>query len=194
MHAGYIPRNHPSSKQKRASDDAIDDRETPPCIWDPLHAEFRFTLDAAANHHNAKCDKYCALTGTWLKVGQDGAGFEPSQVDEFDGLHQSWAGHAVYCNPPFTHVRPWVEKAWDESAATVVLLLPNNRAEQPFFSELIEPYRDRPGSILTTRNLARRRPFLYHGTEIANRTTKSPPFGVMLVIWDRRRPRIGPGH
>jgi hypothetical protein len=188
---GSNPRNHPNATKKRGVDDAIDDRETPNCIWDPLHAEFKFTLDAAANHHNHKCERYCTLLGTFHRL----PGGTVLALGTGSGLEASWAGHSVWINPPFSGVRPWVQKAWDEVSSTVVLLLPNNRAEQPFWSELIEPYRDRAGSILTTRNLPRRRPFLHNGVEIGNRTSKSPPFGVLVVIWDRRQPagiRVAP--
>lgn len=183
MHPGFIPKNHPNATKKRGVDDSIDDRETPPCIWVPLDAEFKFTLDVAANHHNTKCDKYCTLTGTYYKAGRT----EPEHMGPHNGLERAWLGETVWCNPPFSGVRPWVEKAWDEGS-TAVLLLPNNRAEQPFWQNLIEPYRDRAGSILTTRNLPKRRPFLYHGEGIGNRTSKNPPFGCLVVIWDRRRP------
>jgi hypothetical protein len=94
----------------------------------------------------------------------------------------------VWVNPPFSGLSPWPEKAWDERQATVVLLLPNNRAEQPWWHKYVEPFRDRAGSPLTTRNLPRRRPFLHLGQGIGNRTSKNPPFGLVLVIWDRRSP------
>lgn len=190
MHPGFIPKNHPNATKKRGVDDSIDDRETPPCIWIPTDAEFKFTLDAAANHHNAKCNRYCALTGTYVRCVNGATALDV----ELNGLEFPWEKHTVWCNPPFSGVRPWVEKAWDETNATVVLLLPNNRAEQPFWQNLIEPYRDRAGSILVTRNLPKRRPFLYHGTEIGNRTSKNPPFGCLLVIWDRRRPVAARAH
>jgi hypothetical protein len=41
---------------------------------------------------------------------------------------------------------------------------------------------------LRTRKLPKRRPFLISGQEIGNRTSKNPPFGLEVVIWDRRRP------
>lgn len=94
-------------------------------------------------------------------------------------------------NPPFSGLLPWCEKAWDERLATVVLLLPNNRGEQKFYQRFIEPYRDRPGSLLSTRKLPKRRPFLAAGQQIGNRTSKNPPFGLEVVIWDRRRPDSG---
>lgn len=165
---------------KRGVDDSVDDRETPPCVYDPLHAEFDFTLDAAASSLNAKCLRYCALDGFW--IGK-------TKLGPQDGLSLEWRNERVWVNPPFSGLSPWVEKAWDDSAEIVCLLLPNNRSEQPFFQKNIEPYRDRAGSILTTRSLPRRRPFLHMGEGIGNRTSKSPPFGLVVVIWDRRRPR-----
>ena len=74
---------------------------------------------------------------------------------------------------------------YDHSVIWVtVLLLPNNRGEQAFWQDLIEPYRDRVGSILTTRNLRRRRPFISRvdGQPVVG---KSPPFGLVLCVWDR---------
>lgn len=194
MHPGFIPKNHPNATKKRGVDDSIDDRETPPCVWVPLHAEFDFTLDVAASHQNAKLDRYCTLDGAWQRGegGPDGLrvwGIGKWPLKE-DGLTFPWGSERVWCNPPFSRVRPWVEKAWDETSELVCILLPNNRGEQPFWQDLIEPYRDKPGSILTTRQLRKRRPFLHHGQGIGNRTSKNPPFGLVLCIWDRRRPRV----
>ena len=183
MHPGFVPGNHPNQIAKRGVDDNIDDRETPPCVWVPLHAEFDFTLDAAASHENAKLHRYCTLEGSFHRLGT-----VCGQLSAETGLALSWEGERVWCNPPFSRLRPWVEKAWDELAEVVAILLPNNRGEQPFYQDLIEPYRDRPGSILTTRRLRKRRPFLHHGQGIGNRTSKNPPFGLELVVWDRRRP------
>lgn len=182
MHPGFVPRNHPNAVKRRGVDDTIDDRETPPCVFDPLHAEFGFTLDAAAGHHNAKTPRYYTLEGGYFESPREGR----LSWNAFNGLTGPWGENVVWCNPPFSGVRPWVEKAWAERAATVVLLLPNNRAEQPFWQQLIEPHRDRPGSCLTTRNLPKRRPFLHRGAGIGNRTSKNPPFGLIAVIWDRR--------
>lgn len=199
-----IPKNHPNQQRSRRSadkfkglvrdiaemaskteelrgvEDNVDDRETPPCVFDPLQEEFDFTLDAAASTVNAKCLRFCTLHGFFIgKI----------QATNGDGFAKSWDTERVWINPPFSVLRPWVEKAWDDHAELVVMLLPNNRGEQPFWQDLIEPYRDRAGSILTTRNLRKRRPFLHMGEGIGNRTSKSPPFGLVVVIWDRRDPR-----
>lgn len=164
---------------KRGVYDDVDDRETPPCVFVPLDEEFHFTLDAAANEHNRKCNRYCTRDGFFLGA---------TRMSQEDGLAKRWQHESVWVNPPFSGLRPWVEKAWDDPAEVAVMLLPNNRSEQPFWQQLIEPYRDRAGSILTTRALAKRRPFLHMGKVIGNRTSKSPPFGLIVVIWDRRNP------
>lgn len=168
---------HPTSR--RGVDDVVDDRETPPCVYEPLHEEFVFTLDPASSSVNAKCTRHCTLDGFFIGA---------VQATNEDGLTKRWADERVWVNPPFSGLRPWVEKAWDDRAEVVCMLLPNNRGEQPFWQVLIEPYRDRGGSILTTRNLPKRRPFLHMGAGIGNRTSKNPPFGLVLIIWDRRSP------
>jgi hypothetical protein len=185
MHPGFEAKNHPNQVKKRGADDSIDDRETPPCVYVPLDAEYRFTLDAAASRTNKKCPHYCTLAGTYdERVG--------TEFDPRDGLHYPWAGERVWCNPPFSGLRPWVERAWDESPEVACILLPNNRSEQPFWQRYVEPYRDRPGSVLITRHLPKRRPFLISGEGIGNRTSKNPPFGLVALIWDRRPP-LRPG-
>src|SRR5215472_13786196 len=50
--------------------------ETPPEIFDPLHAEFLFTLDPCATPQNAKCAKFF--------------------TEEQNGLERSWAGERVF--------------------------------------------------------------------------------------------------
>jgi len=81
--------------------------ETPPQVFDPLNAEFDFTLDPCATVANAKCLRYFTEAG--------------------DGLAQSWAGERVFMNPPYgREVYAWTAKAAKESrdGALVVGLLP----------------------------------------------------------------------
>lgn len=74
---------------------------TPDDLFQAYHWEFDFTLDAAARAHNAKLPTFPA-----------------------DGLRESWAGHRVWCNPPYSNIRPWVEKAARREADLVAMLLP----------------------------------------------------------------------
>lgn len=80
---------------------------TPPEIFDPLHAEFDFTLDPCCSIETAKCPAFFTETE--------------------NGLEQSWAGHRVFMNPPYgREIYPWTKKARLEAAAgsLVVGLLP----------------------------------------------------------------------
>lgn len=137
---GYKAGNHPQQVGRRGADPARDDRATTPEVFDPLHKRFRFTLDVAAAAHNAKCERYYT-------------------VDD-DGLGQSWSGERVWCNPPYSNVGAWVEKAWAEfgrtcrccAAELVVLLVPG------------------------------RLRFIQAGrTEVG--PNERPPFGCCLLIW-----------
>ena len=83
------------------------DWETPPEVFEPLDAEFHFTLDPCATAATAKCARYF------------------TEAD--DGLGQSWAGEVVFMNPPYgREIYNWTAKAAAETAAgaTVVGLLP----------------------------------------------------------------------
>lgn len=78
---------------------------TPPALFARLHDEFHFTLDPCASDDNHKCEKYF------------------TKAD--NGLLQSWAGEVVFMNPPYgREIGLWVEKAYRESDAIVVCLIP----------------------------------------------------------------------
>lgn len=143
---------------------ADDVRETPPDLFAALDHRFAFTLDVCATSGNAKLPRF----------------FTEAQ----DGLKQSWAGERVWCNPPFSNIVAWVEKAWDSGAELVVMLVPATRTEQAWWQELIEPARD--GRIpdmlprLRTEFLRGRTRFLKDGKQMG-----SPKFGCVLLIWER---------
>lgn len=142
--------------------DNIDDRETDDAYFRTLDAKYHFDLDVAAAAHNAKCERY----------------FTRAQ----NGLAQSWAGASVWCNPPYSDLRPWVQKAWQECESTkgIVMLLPANRCEQPWWQDLIEPVRDgRASPTVTTQFVAGRIRFW----DASTGRRPSPPFGCLLLIW-----------
>lgn len=161
---GFSARNHPQQSGKRGARPDVDHRATPPELFDPLDARFGFTLDACALPENAKCSRY----------------FTPEQ----DGLAQSWAGEVIWCNPPYSNIGPWVEKAWAEAMAAkaIVLLVPANRCEQGWWQDLVEQHRDRDGGMLRVEFLRGRRRFIGPGKDGIG-PNERPPFGVALLIW-----------
>ena len=100
-----------------------EDWATPAHVFDPLHAEFRFTIDAAASHDNAKLPRY------WT-------------VDDADALEQPWPeGERVWLNPPYgaRNLRVWMQKAYEaarDRGCTVVCLVPAYTG-QPWWHECV---------------------------------------------------------
>lgn len=172
--ARFRASNHPQQLRKRGPagspglglvPDAVevDDRTTPPEVFGRWHEQFAFTVDVAASDINARLPRFYTV--------------------EDDGLAQSWAGERVWCNPPYSDIRPWVAKAWAEPEAFIVMLLPANRTELDWWQELVEPHRDRPGSRLRVEFLAGRQRFILPGRTTV-RPNERPPFGVCLLIWE----------
>lgn len=159
---GFAARNHPQQLALRGSLDVVDDRGTPPELFDPLNARFAFTVDVAAAPHNAKVERFYSI--------------------DDDGLSKSWAGETVWCNPPYSDIEPWLAKAWAEPTATIAMLLPANRTEQGWWQEYIEPHRDRPGSRLTVEFLRGRRRFIRAGATSIG-PNERPPFGVCVLVF-----------
>lgn len=174
---GFKAENHTQQVGKRGPRDDVDDRGTDPAYFDQLDQRFGFTVDVAAAEHNAKCERWYGL--------------------DDDGLAQSWADEVVWCNPPYSNIRPWVAKAWHEwrgldgvsgSSGTrppkkIVMLLPANRVEQAWWQDLIEPFRDQPDMPLRVEFLRGRMRFDRPSAVIGPKGDR-PPFGCCLVIWD----------
>ncbi|WP_333609472.1 DNA N-6-adenine-methyltransferase [Arsukibacterium sp.] len=72
--------------------------QTPVWFYESLQSYLRqrFTLDVCAQPGTAKCVNYFAL--------EDGA----------NGLELPWC-HVNFCNPPFSDITPWIEKAVHEA-------------------------------------------------------------------------------
>lgn len=164
---GFKASNHPQQTAKRGATER-DNLGTDPALFAKLNDRFGFTLDVCATPANAKCSRYYTI--------------------EDDGLSQPWVGR-VWCNPPYSQIRAWVEKATQEyfvreSLEVAVMLLPANRPEQAWWQDLIEPIRDRPGSFLRTEFLRGRPRFVLPGAEAIG-PNERPPFGCVLLIWDQ---------
>lgn len=165
MIAGFKAQNHPHQVARDGATDEVDDRATPPEDFAAWHARWGFTLDVAAAPHNAKCERYF------------------TRAD--DGLSQPWSGR-VWCNPPFSDLRGWVRKAWEEwesgRVELIAMLVPANRSEQAWWQESIEPYRDRPGTGLRTEFLPGRIRFIFPANVAAPKHNR-PLFGCVLLVW-----------
>lgn len=166
----FKAQNHRQQVGKRGALDKVDDRRTPRELFDPLHEEFGFTLDAAASADNALCARFYDL--------------------EDDGLKQRWHG-VVWCNPPYSNLAAWTAKAWNElafdkgvGADVIVMLLPANRCEQAWWQDYIEPFR-RSGRVETRFLRGRLRFDTPDHDYTAQPKGNRPPFGVVLVIWRR---------
>ena len=96
-----------------------DEWATPQDIFDQLDAEFRFDLDPCADERNHKCDEYYTI-------------FQ-------DGLTKDWGGRRVFCNPPYSKIAQWVEKAYREGTKdnTVVVLLIPARTDTKYWHNFI---------------------------------------------------------
>lgn len=163
--SGFKAKNHPQQVAKGGAAVDVDDRATHPLYFADFEEQWGpFTLDVAAAAHNTKCERY----------------FDR----ETDGLSQSWAGETVWCNPPYSEIGPWVRKAWAEHQGTdcIAMLLPANRTEQSWWQLMVEPFRDRCDTTLTTQFLPGRMRFLRPG-QTAVGPNERPPFGCVLLVW-----------
>lgn len=165
MFLGFKSNNHPQQVVKRGALDSIDDRETPPDLFILASSSYGpFTIDVAASEKNTKRDRFYTI--------------------DDNGLDQSWSGERVWCNPPFSNIKPWIVKAWQEwpSAETIVMLLPATRTEQAWWQDYVEPFRDQDETALSVRFLPGRPRFIYpHLDRVL--PNQRPPFGCCLLIW-----------
>lgn len=151
-----------------------DERFTPRRLVKELHDEFKFTVDAASCAESPAAQ---VIGRYWDKLG--------------DGLTKSWASERVFCNPPFSEVGAWVQKAHDacygadSCPEVVVMLIPANRTEQPFWHSFVEPFRDGDPTFLRTRFLKTRTRYGQPDDPEGDRAG-SPNFASMLLIWERK--------
>lgn len=133
------------------------DWQTPPKLFNTLHKEFNFTLDAAADDENHLLPEYYTFNRS--------------------GLGNPWAGHTVWCNPPYGRLSIpfWLQKARYEMAennVTSVLLLPVGVLSRTEFAE-------HAADAAELRVIAGRLRFVG--------APSSAPFGSMLLIYKPNR-------
>ena len=179
MLAGFKASNHPQQTGKRGALDDVDDRGTDPGFIEELEERFgKFSLDVAASKHNKKAKRYYTIKD--------------------DGLIREWYGN-VWCNPPYSDIRSWVQKAWSEwpggglssamrvamgdAPRRIVMILPANRTEQGWWQDLVEPFRDKEDSPLRVEFLRGRMRFDRPNAVVGPKRDR-PPFGCCLLIWE----------
>lgn len=90
------------------TENSRDDWETPKGFFDLLDKEFRFTLDPCADAFNKKCGNFYSTL--------------------MNGLTRNWQWQTVFVNPPFSNIKEWVRKCYEEGRkerTIVVLILPS---------------------------------------------------------------------
>lgn len=91
-----------------------DNWATPKWLFDKLNEIWKFSLDAACVKETALCSKY----------------FTP----EDNSLIQDWSKDIVFLNPPYSNLKPWMEKVSEsyEMGATIVILIPSRTDTKAF--------------------------------------------------------------
>ena len=97
-----------------------DNWSTPDLLFEKLHDEFQFNLDACASEWNHKCQNY--------------------YTEKDDSLTRDWEG-MVWMNPPYSKCGMWIKKAWEEcqKGSTIVCLIPA-RIETNWFHDYCIEY------------------------------------------------------
>lgn len=138
--------------------------QTPPEIFERLHAEYKFTVDGAASIRNHKLRKY------WTKA--------------HDALKRSWAGERVFYNPPFRLAGEFIRQAIHErdkhGVFSVGLVL--GSIETSWFHD---------DAARAEKHLFRRRVCYVAPPGVES---SQPSFGSFLVICDPEHPGRGIGR
>lgn len=174
--ADLFPQTRPDVSEDEAFDSRYTTRET--LEWCKARtgvAEFDLDVAACEESHHAHL---------WYGKAEN-------------GLHCPWFGD-VWCNPPYSDIAPWVEKAWRECAVavgpegpsllhSVSMLIPATRTEQGWWQREVEPFRDggerRHGFALRTYFLPGRTSFARPGSGGVGQS--GSPFGCVLLCWRR---------
>lgn len=141
-----------------------DDWSTPDSVFRPLHEEFGFDVDAAANEHNTRMNDW----------------FGPGGLIE-DALYEPWSdyGSSFWCNPPYSRglQSKFVAKAAAERLMGVqsVLLLPARTDTRMFHDHIWDRERFAPREGVEVRFVKGRIKFVG--------AAAGAPFPSMVVVF-----------
>lgn len=87
-----------------------DEWETPWELFIKYDKIYKFDLDVCASKENSKCEEWIDKTEDALKLK----------------WHKITKTKTVWCNPPYSNVKDWIKKAYEESLSgiTIVMLIP----------------------------------------------------------------------
>lgn len=139
----------------------IDHWETPDYFFKLLDDEFHFTLDPCASDFNHKCKKYYTI--------------------KEDGLKQDWSNEVVFVNPPFSNIKEWVKKCYQEGLKenTIVVMIIPSRTDTQYWHEFVM-------SAVEIRFCEGRVNFLRNGEKPKNGST----FPLAVVVFKKHSPKI----
>ena len=145
-----------------------DEWETPQDVFDRLHAEFDFQVDAAATAANTKCPSWYGPGGSYgWECGIDAMTMESAVAP----LGDAWA----WCNPPYSR---GLQARFIEAAAMrreVVMLLPARTDTKAFHSHIYDASKWQPRPGVEIRFLPGRLKF--------GGSTNAAPFPSMVVVF-----------
>lgn len=151
-----------------------------------LDTDERYTLDAT----DFLCRKLARVKQWDLDVAACADAHRASKyfTKADNGLLKSWWGR-VWCNPPWSNIEPWVERAHNEFARgrlvkTIGMLLPSTRTDTQWWQKQVEPFRDRANSPLRTFFLPGR---IHYGKpgDLLALNQRDPEFGGVFLCWFR---------
>ncbi len=163
------------------------------------------TGDARLVREDAASDHWFTPLGLFFKLAEEFGPFtlDPSgharspvsqKIGRFftiadSGLSKSWAGHRIFLNNPYSDNETWVERAHHEAASLnrstcadiIVQLLPA-WTDRGWWADWVEPFRDRPNGLVTTRFL-RRQTFGTPADPYAKASKSTASFSSVVLIW-----------
>lgn len=142
-----------------------DERFTPPDLLLDLHAKYRFTVDIASS----SLAPAAQILTRYITKEQNVFRFQIPKEER------------VFCNPPYSEIYPWVHFLWRQPCFSFMLL--PAWTDRRWWQELVEPFRDRPGSRLHAEHTGR---ILFGTPEQPIREKDAPKFiGSVYLTFDQ---------